>query len=118
MYADLSTLTLKGTIMTKTITPQLLRSSLGVWDATPKDKEVGYPYVVFIPLSYLNDLPGSLGQSLRISKATVTKEQPLFLRTDVKFCRIRFKNGDAESAISFHDQVKALHKEYVFKNWI
>ena len=87
---------------------------LGLSKIQPKN--VGYPYVIHVPVSILHCLPENQMQVLASKGMWMKKDKPLFLKTEMNYLRVGFKYGDAKTAIQAYELFKK-HTRHVFKNW-
>lgn len=76
----------------------------------------GFPYRIHAPANLLRLFSEDELVQLGQNGMTMDERKPLFLRTEQKFHRYCFANGDAASALFVLGRLRG--KRLVFKNWL
>lgn len=87
---------------------------LGLSNKQPKN--IGYPYVIHVPVSILLCVPEDQMQLLASKGMWMKKDKPLFLKTEMNYLRVGFNYGDAKTALQAYELFKK-HTRHVYKNW-
>lgn len=93
-------------------------SAVRIADQLKQPPHRGFPFVIHFPEAVAKSRLSPQVVKLIENAFSITRSQPIFLKTDLIYLRVAFHYGDAASASRVWDELATICPSMIFRNWI